>query len=273
MKYIILIVIFISTFWCWHAFPDSSPLIMLTYSGTNINEIINNSFNLTAGMFKYNLLSVSWVTFIIYGFDFVTSTLNYNTPYMHKLYKSCRFEVVSLCIISAITFFIIWGSKNTFTNSSVDIAMAGLSFIIAAHHNFLKLFRFKIGRVRYSIKVATFINLFMGATSFYIMVITNDIAMGRFNMEQSIWLQITVLTYSLSLYFSSKYISYVIETKKLGASPIVLSILKSLQPNNNMYEHLANGVDIWNKKSREEKAIASSKVRKRNSRKRKRKQY
>ncbi|WP_147198910.1 hypothetical protein [Pantoea sp. CCBC3-3-1] len=271
MKYIILIVIFISTFWCWHAFPDSSPLIMLTYSSTDINEIVKNSFNLTAGMFKYNLLSASWITFIIYGFDFVTSTLNYNTPYMRKLYKSCRLEVVTLFIMSVITFFIFWDSKNTFTNSSVDIAMAGLSFMIGAHYNFLKLFKFKIGRVKYPIKIAALINIFMGAFSFYIIAITNDISMGRFNMEQSIWLQITVLTYSLSLYFSSKYISYVIKTKTLGVSPIILEILKSLKPNNNMYEDLAKGVDIWNKKSREEKAIASSKLRKRNSKKRKRK--
>ncbi|EXU75175.1 hypothetical protein [Erwinia mallotivora] len=271
MKYIILIVLFISTFWCWHAFPDYSPLKMLTSPTTNINEIFADSFNLTVGMFKYNLISASWITFIIYSFDFVTSTLNYNTPYMRKLYKSCRLEVATLFIISLITFFIFWDSKNTFTNSSVDIAMAGLSFMIGAHYNFLKLFKFKIGRVKYPIKIAALINIFMGAFSFYIIVITNDIAMGRFNMEQSIWLQITVITYSLSLYFSSKYISYVIKTKTLGVSPIILEILKSLKPNNNMYEDLAKGVDIWNKKSREEKAIASSKLRKRNSKKRKRK--
>jgi len=267
MKYITYLVIFISSAWSWYAFPNYSPLAMLSFSSTSIGDMIVNSYYCLLGMFKYTLPSAYWSIFVIYSYDFVMSALNYNTPYMRNLYRSCRVEVMILLLLSLLSIVFYWNSKNTFTNSSLDIGSAGLSFMLAGNFNFFKLMRFKVGRIKYPFKVAVAISLIMLGISIYNIYILNEITTGKYNMVQSIWLQITVLTYSLSLYFSSKHITYVIDKKKLGVSPVMLSLFKSFPLNTNIYQELSTGVDLWNKKTKEEVSKASAELRKKRPKK------
>ncbi|QTF09819.1 hypothetical protein HC231_19245 [Brenneria izadpanahii] len=262
MKYVIYLVIIVSTFWSWYAFPEDSSIAMLSFSATNISDMISNSYHCLLGMYKYTLPSTFWGVFVMYSYDFLTSVLKYNTPYMRELYKSCKVEVLILLILSLLTFSFFWNSQNTFTNSSIDIGTTGLSFMLAGNFNLFKLLKFKIGRIKYSSKVSVSISLIILAISIYNINILNDITAGRYNMAQSIWLQVTVLTYSLSLYFSSKHITYVIDKKKLDVSPVMLSLIKSFSLKTNIYENLSSGVDLWNKKASEEISKASAKLRK-----------
>ena len=139
--------------------------------------------------------------------------------------------------------------------------------MLAGNFNFFKLMRFKVGRIKYPFKVAVAISLIMLGISIYNIYILNEITTGKYNMVQSIWLQITVLTYSLSLYFSSKHITYVIDKKKLGVSPVMLSLFKSFPLNTNIYQELSTGVDLWNKKTKEEVSKASAELRKKRPKK------
>lgn len=267
MKYIVCFVIFISSAWNWYAFPNYSPLAMLSFSATSMSDMIAVSYRSLLGMFIYTLPSTSWSIFVIYSYDFVTSSLDYNTPYMRNLYRSCKIEVVILLLLSLLTIVFYWNSKNSFTNSSLDIGSAGLSFMLAGNFNFFKLLKFKAGRIKYPFKFGFLIALVMLCISIYNIYILNEITTGKYNMAQSTWLQITVFTYSLSLYFSSKHISYIIDKKKLGVSPIMLSLFKSFPLKTNIYQELSTGIDLWNKKTREEISKASAELRKKRHKK------
>ncbi|QSD34330.1 hypothetical protein H5A40_14740 [Pectobacterium brasiliense] len=267
MKCIIYLVIMTSMLWSWYAFPDYSPLAILSFSAIDMTGIMRNTLYTLVGLYKYTLPSVFWVVFIVYIYDFIASILNRNTPYMRALYNSCKIELSILLFISLFTFLLFWRTQSTFTEYSVDIGMAGLSFMLSGNFSLLKLFKFKVGSINYPYKIAFIISLVMAMISCYNAKIIYEIAMGEYNKIQSIWLQITVFTYSISLYFASKHVAFVIDTKKLGASPVMLSLFKSLHIKYNLYQDLVNGIDLWNRETKKEITKASANLRKKKKKK------
>ena len=261
MKYLILLVILISILWSWYAFPDHSPIIMLSFYNSDIIVIMENTLKVLVGVYQYTLPSVFWSIFIVYVYDFITSVRNKNTPYMLALYDTCKVELLILTLISLFTFLLFWKTQSTFTSYSVDIGMAGLSFMLVGNFGLLKLFKFKIGNVKYPFKVALIISIVSAISSLYFLAIIFYISRGDYNKIQSIWLQITVFTYSLSLYFVSKHIMFIIKSKKLGISLTMLELFKSLPSQSYIYQDLIGGVDLWNEEAKKVTAKASRELR------------
>lgn len=267
MKYSLFLVMLVSMLWSWYAFPNDSPVSMLLFSSADIMGIIKNSLNSLVGMYKYTFPSVFWLLFLVYVYDFISSMLNRNTPYMRALYETCKVELLILLLTSLFTFLLFWRTQNTFTEYSVDISMAGLSFMLLGNISYLRLFKFKLGNINYPFKIALIISTIFFLSSFYFIKVIYDIANGEYNGVQSVWLQITIFTYSISLYFSSKHVTFIINKRKLGASPAMLSLFKSLLGRHNLYQELVNGIDVWNREVKNETAKSSAILRKRKKRK------
>lgn len=262
MKYLILLVILFSTLWSWYAFPDHSPIAMSSFYDIDIMVMIKNMFKVLVDACQYTLPSVFWSIFIVYVYDFITSMRNKNTPYMRALYDTCKVELLILTLTSLFTFLLIWKTQSTFTLYSVDIGMAGLSFMLVGNFGLLNLFKFKIGDVKYPFKVALIISIVSAISSVYFLAIIFYISRGDYNKIQSIWLQITVFTYSLSLYFVSKHIMFIIKSKKLGISLTMLELFKSLPGQSHIYQDLIGGVDLWNEEAKKVTAKTSRELRK-----------
>lgn len=270
MKYLILLVILFSTLWSWYVFPDHSPIAMSSFYDVDIMVMIKNIFKVLVDACQYTLPSVFWSIFIVYFYDFIASMLNKNTPYMRALYETCKLELLTLTLISLFTFLLFWKTQSKFTSYSVDIGMAGLSFMAIGNLGLFKLLKFKIGNVKYPYKVALIVSIAPVISSAYFLAIVFYISRGDYNKIQSIWLQVTVFTYSLSLYFISKHITFIIESKKLGISLTMLELFKSLPGPHHIYQDLIAGVNLWNEEAKKVTAKASKELRKQKKKKKKR---
>ncbi|MEA4510933.1 hypothetical protein VBQ90_24140, partial [Klebsiella pneumoniae] len=90
-----------------------------------------------------------------------------------------------------------------------------------------------------------------------------------YNIVQSLWVQITVLSYSITLYFFAKQLCFFMDKGRAEASPILLSILKKVRSNNNLYEQMASGTTLFNQELIKERATHSRELRRKHKQKRK----
>ncbi|MGP3592654.1 hypothetical protein [Vagococcus sp. WN89Y] len=257
MKFLVYLTIIISTIWSTVAFPECSIFAFLY---ANIFEAM---WNTIVGAYKYILPSVMWVVVLIYFYDFGMAMLNKGTPYFRELYKSTRFELFNLLAFLMVMGFIYATTASKLTNVTIDISMAGFGFMLFGNVSLFRLFKYKVGRKKYPKKAAIVLTTMSLLTSCYFLTVSFDIANGKFNLIQSIWWQITVLCYSISLYFLAKHVVFVMDKGKLEASPVLRKLFESFPVINNLYEQAAMGVELWNKQAEKERAITNSLERKR----------
>ncbi|EAW8702242.1 hypothetical protein ACFJ30_003779 [Salmonella enterica] len=247
MKVIVYLSIAASTIWSYIAFPFNltSPIAML----------IN--------LYKYQLPSVTWIVACIYFLDFIMATLRKSSPYMIEFYSGVRIEFISLASLFIFTLLLYNLSSMRFTNAAIDISMAGFGFLVFGNIGTFRLFTYKVGSRSYPKKVAFLFSLFSVSTSSYFLYLTFKVANGEYNIVQSLWVQITVLSYSITLYFFAKQLCFFMDKGRVEASPILLSILKKVRRKNNLYEQMASGTTLFNQELIKERAIHSRKLRRR----------
>lgn len=245
MKVLIYLSLIFSTIWSYLAFPYNlaSPIEMLV------------------GVYKYQLPSVTWTVAIIYIYDFIMAMLKRNSSYMIEFHQSLKVEFITLFALFAFTCCMYVYTPMKFTESTVDISMAGFGFLVFGNIGVFRLFSFTVGDVRYPKKIAFFLSCFSIVTSAYFLYLTLSVARGGYSLLQSLWIQLTVLSYSVSLYFVAKHICFYMEKGRLGVSPVLLSILKNTKGMESIYSDLASGVDIWNKEAEKARAKRSKRLR------------
>ncbi|HCM1961565.1 TPA: hypothetical protein N3A49_000925 [Salmonella enterica subsp. salamae serovar 56:l,v:z39] len=107
-------------------------------------------------------------------------------------------EFISLVSLFVFTLLLYNLSSMKFTNTAIDISMAGFGFLVFGNIGTFRLFTYKVGSRSYPKKVAFLFSLFSVSTSFYFLYLTFKVANGEYNIVQSLWVQITVLSYSIT---------------------------------------------------------------------------
>lgn len=253
MKVIVYLSVIVSIIWSYIAFPFNltSPIAMLI------------------SLYKYQLPSITWIVAFVYLIDFIMATLKKSSPYMIEFYSGVRIEFISLVSLFIFTLILYNLSSMKFTNTVIDISMAGFGFLVFGNIGTFRLFTYKVGSRSYPKKVAFFLSLFSLSTSFYFLYLTFKVANGEYNIVQSLWVQITVLSYSITLYFFAKQLCFFMDKGRAEASPILLSILKKVRSNNNLYEQMASGTTLLNQELIKERAIHSRELRRKHKQKKK----
>lgn len=264
MKYLVCATIIISTLWSLYAFPEQ-----WVFSGRDTDLLTTFQQSLT-GMYKYTLPSVTWSVALVYLYDFAMAMTNQSSRVMKTLYKSTRFELFTLLSLLLFTLVIYTTTLSTLTNLTIDISMAGFGFMLFGSLGFLKLFTFKVGRVKYPWKMALLLSALSLLTSFYFLGITLDIARGKYTAAQSLWYQITILCYSLSLYFFSKHLLFIMERGRADPSPVLRRLMTTLGGTHNAFEQAAVAAERWNQEVRKARAITQAAARKKQKNKKKR---
>lgn len=265
MKSFIILIIIVSTLWSMYAFPD-----YVIFPQLNTNPL-PSLWNMLIGVYKYGFPSVTWVVAVVYIYDFFMAIINKSSPYMKELYQSVKVELLTLTALMLFTVVIYTTTLSKLSNLTIDISMAGFGFMFFGNVGFLKLFSFKVGKVKYPWKMAATLSFLSLASSIYFLNVTLEIARGEFDLVQSLWYQITILSYSLSLYFMSKHIIFIMDKGRLEASPTLRKLFLSMPTKNKVYEDAAIAAEKWNKEMQKERAKASALMRKGRGKKRKKK--
>ena len=265
MKIFIISVIIVSTLWSMYAFPD-----YLIFPQLNAN-LASSFWNMLIGVYKYGFPSVTWAIAIVYIYDFFMAIIDKSSPYMKQLYQSVKVELLTLTALMFFTVIIYTTTLSKLSNLTIDISMAGFGFMFFGNIGFLKLFGFKVGKIKYPWKMAAVLSFISLAGSAYFLNITLEIARGKFNLIQSLWYQVTILSYSLSLYFMSKHLVFIMDKGRLEASPTLRKLFLSMPTKNRIYEEAAIATEKWNKEMQKERAKESALLRKSRGKKRNKK--
>lgn len=111
-----------------------------------------------------------------------------------------------LFLLSVFTVFIYSCSPQKFNAVSLDISMAGFSFIVMGNLGLLRLFKYKVGVIKYP-KLSVFaICLMPIALSLYFLSVPLNVTNGVYERSRALWSQITVFCFSISIFFFSSQI-------------------------------------------------------------------
>lgn len=249
MKCVLFLTLVIPTLWSLRWFQFDNPIDMLV------------------SMYRDTLPSVTWGLAVLYLYDFSMAMLKKNSPYMIRFHNTLKKDFIVLFLLSVFTVVIYSCSPQKFTAVSLDISMAGFSFMVMGNLGLLRLFKYKVGAMKYPKLSAFAICLVSIALSLYFLNVTLNVANGVYETSRALWSQITVFCFSISLFFFSSQIIFFMDNKTIEPSPVIMGLLKRLKPKNNLYEMSANAAELWNEAAKKERAKFSAQLRKNKKRK------
>ncbi|MEX5716027.1 hypothetical protein IC615_20565 [Serratia ureilytica] len=144
---------------------------------------------------------------------------------------------------------------------SLDISMAGFSFMVMGNLGLLRLFKYKVRVIKYPKLSAFAICLVSIALSLYFLNVTLNVANGVYETSRALESDNSLL-FSISLFFFSSQIIFFMDSKTIEPSPVIMDLLKRLKPKNNLYEMSANAAELWNEAAKRERAKFSAQLRK-----------
>lgn len=244
MKFVLFLALVIPSLWSLRWFQFGNPIDMLV------------------SMYRDGLPSVTWGLAVLYLYDFSMAMLKKNSPYMIRFHNTLKKDFIVLFLLSVFTVIIYSCSPQKFTAVSLDISMAGFSFMIMGNLGLLRLFKYKVGAIKYPKLPAFVICLVSIALSLYFLNVTLNIANGVYETSRALWNQITVFCFSISLFFFSGQIVFFMDSKTIEPSPVIMDLLKRFRPTNNLYEMSANAAELWNEAAKKERAKFSAQLRK-----------
>lgn len=257
MKWVIYLVLVISVIW-------SMMLSPVDFLKPSITDMMTNTF-------KYQLPSVTWVVALVYLYDYAMAVVKKNSVYMIEFHKSFNGEFIGLCALTLFTLLVFTLTPQKFGKSSIDICMAGFSFIIAANFGFLRLFKFKVGRRKFPKRFVCFLLLISISLSMYFLTLTLNVAKGIYSFSESLWVQITVFSFSIAIYFWSRQMCFFMEKGRIEPSPVLASLFVKFKPGMNLYAQAEQAAALWNKEAEKEQAKHSAELRQKHKKRKKRK--
>lgn len=257
MKWIVYIVVVISFLWSMLLSPIDPFKLSIT--------------DMLANTFKYQLPSVTWIIALVYLYDYAMATLKKNSDYMIEFHKSFNGEFITLCALTIFTLCIFIFTPQVFGRSSIDICLAGFGFIVAANIGFIRLFKFRIGRRKFPKRFLCILLLISLGLSSYFLRLTFNIANGAYSFSESLWVQITVFSFSIAIYFWSRQMCFFMEKGRIEPSPVLASLFGKFKPGMNLYAQAEQAAELWNKEAEKEQAKYSAELRRKHKKNKKRK--
>ncbi|NWA44247.1 hypothetical protein HX889_41970 [Pseudomonas reactans] len=256
MKWVIYLVLLISFFWSMSLPPSGF-----------FNQSI---FDMLVNTYKYQLPSVTWAIALVYLYDHAMAMAKKNSKYMIEFHKALNGEFIVLCALTIFTLLVYILTPQSFGKSNIDISMAGFGFIIMANLSFFRLFNYKIGRRKFPRRFLCFLILISMSLSLYFLYLTFNVAKGLYSFSESLWVQITVFSFSISIYFWARQMCFFMEKGRIEASPVLASLFGRFNPTRNIYAQAELAADHWNKEAEKEQAKNSAELRRKHKKRKKR---
>lgn len=230
--------------------------------------IVNGGLNSFLALLITSYTSIFWCTAIVYIYDLYMAITNQSSLFMKEFYLKLKNDLL-VSLISGISLFALsYSAPSTYNLSNIDLAFSGLPFLIYSVITLIECRKVKIGRQKLPTNIL-FSNIFIQITAFVISYYSLAyILAGKATASHSIWIQITILSASLTFFFGSKQILYILTEQRMEVSPALLTLFKSINPKVNLYQDAAHMSNIWNDEVKKEKA-ESRKILKKDRRKRK----
>lgn len=256
---VIIIVLIGNIIWTELAFPGYSPWSF------SLEDMDTSILHIAEGTFRYTLPSSTWAVMLIFLYDAVMAILGKSSEYMRELYRETTFDLSVLMALFLYLFILYHFAGLHLTNSSTEISMAGFGFLAFGNVALLKLFTYKIGRQKYPKAGALGIFAFTGSLSAYLLYENILVAQGNYSLLQSLWMQVTIFSFSLTVYFISKHVTFYAKKQRIEISPIISAIATPWLARLGLSLSLEEIAELWNKETQKEK----SKYRQEKKRKRK----
>ncbi|MFG6656224.1 hypothetical protein ACG0Z5_17390 [Scandinavium sp. M-37] len=224
--------------------------------------------HIAEGTFRYTLPSSTWTVMLIFLYDAIMAMLGKSSEYMRELYRETMFDLSVLMALFLYLFILYHFAGLHLTNSSTEISMAGFGLLAFGNVALLKLFTFKIGRQKYPKAGAFWIFAFTGSLSAYLLYENILVAQGDYNLIQSLWMQVTIFSVSLTVYFIAKHITFYAKKQRVEISPVISALATPWLVRLGLPHSLEEIAELWNKEAQKEKAkYRQEKKRKRKSNK------
>lgn len=256
MLILMVIVAAASTLWSYVAFPDYAPFTMHSI------DIITASLNMLIGLYKLVLPSVCWSVALFYLCDFFMATIRKSSDFMIEFYKGIRADILFLIPLAAILVIIYRVTPYEFTSTTIEVGMAAVSFVFYANIAILKMFNFRIGRLSFSRRFTVFFIIANVTASIYFISWIVDIADGHYSFTQSLWMQITVLSFAISLFVGNKLLAFYMKKGRIEPSPLLIAIVEKLPSKYHFLRQTIYLTSELNKEIERERAISSRAKRK-----------
>ena len=215
---------------------------------------VNWGFNFFLALLITSYTSIFWCTAIVYIYDLYMAITNHSSIYMKDFYLKLKNDLL-VSLISGISLFVLlYNAPSTYNLSNIDLAFSGLPFLIYSVITLIECGKIKIGRQKLSTKIL-FAYIFIQITAFVISYYSLAyILAGKATASHSIWIQITILSASLTFFFGSKQILYILTEQRMEPSPALLTLFKGINPKVNLYQDAVYMSNIWNDEVKKEKA-------------------
>lgn len=256
MKFVVYLVLLISIIWSMSFFPSG-------FFSLSISDMLVTTF-------KYQLPVVTWGMALVYLYDHGMAMAKRNSKYMIEFHKALNGEFIALCALTVFTLLVYFLTPQSFGKSNTDISMAGFGFIIMANLSFFRLFKFKIGGRKFPKRFLCFLILVSMSLSLYFLYLTFNVAKGLYSFSESLWVQITVFSFSISIFFWAKQMCFFMEKGRIEASPVLASLFGKFKPANNLYSQAELASELWNKEAEKEQAKNSAELRRKHKKRKKR---
>ncbi len=212
--------------------------------------------------YKIFYLVPFWVYPFILSYDLWFTIAGKNSKQVAAYYKSISLDLINGVLLAAFTISLFYLSGINYSDTSIDIGTFGASFIILGMLKLIKVSRYKIAGMPINTKF-----IFLMVVCVFGFIITmiyslSDIIKGKFEIWQSIWLQISFLSVSIFVLVEVGRIVYFIEKAEMSPSLGLLTFFERIGSNHKLYENATVQAEKWNKEIKIAKAKHSARLRK-----------
>ena len=192
-------------------------------------------------------ISVSWILGTVYTYDCIQALTGRSSPYYREFYGELKKDFCIALLSGLSLTFIINMSSADYSLSSIDIAFAGLPFLLLSVYDSFALQKRKIAGVRLpKAMTRSLIGLqlfIIGVFNYYLIQINS----GTFAPAESLWIQITLLLTALCLCVLSHQMVFILSKQRMETSPTILGLLESIKMSRGIYRQAGEMAEQWNK--------------------------
>lgn len=210
----------LSIFFTWTAVVFYSDIVSLIKTPT--------SFGFIQLIYVLAISLAFWLLFYLDLVDFIYSRSGKNGNFFLSFSKSIQKDMVVAVAVGIVLLSIYWSDKVQYSFSGIDIGASGVPFLISSIYISLALFKLRIKGLslnRIPIITALSLKILLFAV-FYYLLLTNS--SGEFQTHQAIWVQLTVLFASFSIYTRSHLNFKMLAEEWYEVSPFTLFFINKV---------------------------------------------
>lgn len=207
--------------------------------------------------------AVLWPLFYVEAIDYLSSLLGNNGKLYKEYSESIKKDLIVSLLSSLVLASIYWRDSIAYDYKGIDLGFIGIPFLIIAMYTIFQMSSLKIAGkpVKKKPIAITFLVIFLYFTASYSALL--DISSGEYSRYKAIWFQLTILFASIYAFTSTSLQIHSLSKGKFGLSKFKKHFFRNvIYSKEKLYESLEEPLERMNKNIIREKAIHSSKLRK-----------